>query len=72
MKINSNKYHHLIKELKRFQNQGDEINLEEFEIWKKNVINELSGNYKIRFSNLEFYTIYEESENSSNDDDLPF
>jgi len=60
-----NKFQKYLKELMEFQNQGDNINVEKFESWKMKICSDLSGNYKIRFNQLRFYTISEE-------DDLPF
>jgi hypothetical protein len=64
-----NKFQKYLKELIEFQNQGENINVEKFESWKMKICSELSGNYKIRFNQLRFYTISEEIEY---DDDLPF
>ena len=71
MENSAKKYYQYLNELKNFQNQGEDININEFNEWKEKVNNELSGNYKIRFSTLDFYTEYEDWLNSS-DDDLPF
>lgn len=65
-----NKFKKFLKELLEFQNSGENLNVEEFESWKTKITNELSGNYKIRFNQLHFFTISEESEYNS--DDLPF
>jgi len=71
METSDRKYYQYLKDLKEFQNLGEEINLKEFNDWKEKVNNELSGNYKIRFSTLEFYSEYEDWLNTSSDD-LPF
>lgn len=72
MEANIKKYHQLLSDLKRFQNQSDNVNLDEFNSWKEKIITNLTGNYKIRFTNLVFYEEYEEANYFSNDDDLPF
>lgn len=64
------KFKRYLKELLEFQNQGENLNVEEFESWKNIISNELNSNYKIRFNQLRFYTISEETELEA--DDLPF
>ena len=66
------KYQTYLKELHEFQNQGENLKKEEFESWEKKVLAELDGNYKIRFSQLQFYSIVEKTEDYNNNDDLPF
>jgi len=68
----SSKYRRYLKELHEFQNQGENLKKEEFESWEKKVLAELDGNYKIRFSQLQFFSIVEETEDYNNNDDLPF
>jgi len=48
-----------LEELCQFQKQAENLDVLEFEEWKENLLKELDGNYKNRFSNLEFYTITE-------------
>lgn len=44
-----------INELREFQNQGEDLNLEDFEAWKERVANDLPGSFAARFKGLEFY-----------------
>jgi cell division FtsZ-interacting protein ZapD len=60
---------HLHK-LQEFKKQGEQLNVEEFENWKSNLLKELDGNYKIKTARLVYYTISEERQYDS--DDLPF
>jgi hypothetical protein len=59
-----------LQQLLDFKKQDQQLNVEEFEKWKSNLLEDLNGNYKVKVKKLEFYTIQEESHYDN--DDLPF
>ena len=51
-----NSFRKYLKQLYEFQKQGNNLSLSEFEKWKSELLDELSGSYKIKFGKLQFYT----------------
>jgi len=60
-------YSKYLSELHEFEESLQEETLEDFEEWRKIVIDSLEGSYRIRFSKLKFY-----EEEPDFDDDVPF
>ncbi|MBK5100776.1 MAG: hypothetical protein JJE15_07270 [Desulfobacteraceae bacterium] len=61
-------YSKYLSELHEFEQNLQEVTLEEIEKWREKVKDTLEGNHRIRFSRLEFYEKVEPYFN----DDIPF
>jgi hypothetical protein len=44
-----------LRQLNKFKDQGDSVNLDEFEKWKNSLLEKLPGSYRARFASLEFF-----------------
>lgn len=63
--------HALKTQLEEFEEDWSERKVNDFEKWKETVLEQLTGQNKVRFRKLSFYEDVE-SEFSDFDDDIPF